>query len=72
MFFQELAGLSKFDFYFPNSLPLLSHIPVERSRTNRRRVIGEVSVCFNGLYWQLAAASQERFPYRVPVWPIPV
>ena len=42
MFFQELPGLSKFKFYPTNSLPLLSHIPVE---TKHRRVIGEVSVC---------------------------
>jgi hypothetical protein len=32
MFFQELPGLSKFKFYPINSLPLLSHIPVEELR----------------------------------------
>lgn len=32
MFFQELPGLSKFKFYPTNSLPLLSHIPVEELR----------------------------------------
>ena len=34
MFFQELPGLSKFKFYSTNSLPLLSHTPVERRIAN--------------------------------------
>ena len=50
MFFQELPGPYKFELYPTNSLPLLSHIPVER-RIALRRVIVEVSLCvFNDLY----------------------
>ena len=41
MFFQELPGVSIFELYPSNSLPLLSHIPVER---NKLPLCKEVSV----------------------------
>jgi len=50
MFFQELPGFSKFELYPTNSLPRLSHIPVERRNeflNAEIRVLGEVSVCTN-------------------------
>ena len=40
MFFQELPGFSIVEFYPTNSLPLLSHIPVETNRT-----IANAEVC---------------------------
>jgi len=39
MFFQELPGVFKFELYPTNSLPLLSHIPVERRIFNTRAFV---------------------------------
>ncbi len=45
MFFQELPGVSSFKLYPSNSLLLLSHIPVERSRSIAQLLVRrEVSV----------------------------
>jgi hypothetical protein len=49
MFFQELPGFFKSEFYPTNSLPLLSHIPVERKGKSVfvKRVFSEVSASTN-------------------------
>ena len=39
MFFQELPGFSTFELYSSHSLPLLSHIPVERTEEVCERFI---------------------------------
>jgi hypothetical protein len=46
MFFQELPGFFNSEFYPANSLPLLSHTPVEGKgkAVPGTRVFGEVSV----------------------------